>query len=326
MESEIRFPSFSTLVTLTVTSWPTVRTSLACATRRREISVTWTRPSTPPRSTNAPKSVIERTLARQDRAERRSSRGSRRGSSSMASRRRAARLTTTRRPSSAYSMTRKSNDWPTNSRRPGSSWRPTSIWETGQNARRPAGPADGHLEASLVAGKDLAEDRDPGLPGGTQLRLRAARAGELLREPDVGPGLDDHGVDPVADLLSIQLVEVHQRLGLGPDRDEDDVRRDAGDYPADGFPFLGPLAGGESRLEGGFECVTIRRLGGVDGGNGNGVCGHGRNSCPRDWDRRAVRRSAGTRIVPPPATGQPESVGTPPTAPKLRTHREVFLV
>ena len=139
MESEIRFPSFSTLVTLTDTSWPTVRASLACATRRREISVTWTRPSTPPRSTNAPKSVIERTLPVRTAPRTILSRISPR-LFSMASRMRAARLTTTRRPSSAYSMTRKSNDWLTNSRRPGSSWRPTSIWETGQNARGPPGP------------------------------------------------------------------------------------------------------------------------------------------------------------------------------------------
>ena len=61
MEREIRFPSFSTFVTLTWTSCPTVSASLACATLRREISVTWTSPSTPPRSTKAPKSVIERT-------------------------------------------------------------------------------------------------------------------------------------------------------------------------------------------------------------------------------------------------------------------------
>src|ERR1035438_2308133 len=57
MESEMRLPSPASFVTLTVTSWPTARTSFGCATRRREISVTWTRPSTPPRATNAPNSV-----------------------------------------------------------------------------------------------------------------------------------------------------------------------------------------------------------------------------------------------------------------------------
>src|ERR1043165_3830495 len=54
----MRLPPFSTLMTLTRTSCPTATTSFGLLTRRRLISETWRRPSTPPRSTNAPNGVM----------------------------------------------------------------------------------------------------------------------------------------------------------------------------------------------------------------------------------------------------------------------------
>ena len=60
-DSETRSRSRSTSRISTVTSWPTSTTSLACSMCFHESSETCTRPSTPPRSTNAPKLTIEDT-------------------------------------------------------------------------------------------------------------------------------------------------------------------------------------------------------------------------------------------------------------------------
>ena len=174
IDSEMRLPSPASFVTLTVTSWPTVRTSFGCATRRREISVTWTSPSTPPRSTNAPKSVSDRTrpvmtapssiFARVSAA-----------LASLSSLRRATRETTTRRPSSEYSITRKSKFLPTNSARPASSWRPRSICETGQNARRPCAPPMRTSKPPLL--------RDETLPATGIFASAAALSSAFVRWP-----------------------------------------------------------------------------------------------------------------------------------------------
>ncbi len=61
-ESETRSRSRSTSSTSTSTSWPTVTTSLGWSTCFHESSDTCTSPSTPPRSTNAPKFTIEETV------------------------------------------------------------------------------------------------------------------------------------------------------------------------------------------------------------------------------------------------------------------------
>ncbi|OUD85373.1 hypothetical protein BC477_13255 [Clavibacter michiganensis subsp. michiganensis] len=60
-DSETRSRSRSTSRISTVTSWPTSTTSLACSMCFQLSSETCTRPSTPPRSTNAPKLTIEET-------------------------------------------------------------------------------------------------------------------------------------------------------------------------------------------------------------------------------------------------------------------------
>ena len=61
-ESETRSRSRSTSSTSTSTSWPTVTTSWGWSTCFQLSSLTCTRPSTPPRSTNAPKFTIELTV------------------------------------------------------------------------------------------------------------------------------------------------------------------------------------------------------------------------------------------------------------------------
>ena len=53
--------SRSILSTSTLTGWPGCNTLVASATRVQLISLTCTKPSTPPRSTKAPKSLTERT-------------------------------------------------------------------------------------------------------------------------------------------------------------------------------------------------------------------------------------------------------------------------
>src|SRR5712692_4969816 len=53
----MRFPSFSTLMTFTRTCCPTETNSFGSVTRRRLISETCSRPSTPPRSMKAPNGV-----------------------------------------------------------------------------------------------------------------------------------------------------------------------------------------------------------------------------------------------------------------------------
>src|SRR3712207_1204336 len=60
-DSETRSRSMSTSRTSTVTSWPTSTTSLGWSMCFHETSDAYTRPSTPPRSTNAPKLTIEET-------------------------------------------------------------------------------------------------------------------------------------------------------------------------------------------------------------------------------------------------------------------------
>src|ERR1043165_3189490 len=55
----MRLPLFSTLMTLTRTCWPTCTTSLGLLTRRRDISETWSRPSTP-----APRGLLQRGQVR----------------------------------------------------------------------------------------------------------------------------------------------------------------------------------------------------------------------------------------------------------------------
>ena len=54
MPSETRFFLASNLSTLASSSWPTWTTSLGWRTRRQAMSVMCSRPSMPPRSTNAP--------------------------------------------------------------------------------------------------------------------------------------------------------------------------------------------------------------------------------------------------------------------------------
>src|SRR4029450_5040113 len=61
-DSDTRSRSRSTSSTSTSTSWPTWTTSLGWSTCFHESSDTCTRPSTPPRSTNAPKFTIEETV------------------------------------------------------------------------------------------------------------------------------------------------------------------------------------------------------------------------------------------------------------------------
>ena len=58
MPSETRFFSASNFSTLASSSWPTWTTSLGWRTRRQAMSVMCSRPSMPPRSTNAPYSVM----------------------------------------------------------------------------------------------------------------------------------------------------------------------------------------------------------------------------------------------------------------------------
>ena len=60
-DSETRSRSMSTSSTSTVTSWPTSTTSLGWSMCFQDSSDTCTRPSTPPRSTNAPKLTIDDT-------------------------------------------------------------------------------------------------------------------------------------------------------------------------------------------------------------------------------------------------------------------------
>ena len=60
-DSETRSRSRSTSRTSTVTSWPTSTTSHGWSMCFQDSSETWTRPSTPPRSTNAPKLTIDET-------------------------------------------------------------------------------------------------------------------------------------------------------------------------------------------------------------------------------------------------------------------------
>ncbi len=60
-DSETRSRSMSTSSTSTVTSWPTSTTSPGWSMCFQDSSDTCTRPSTPPRSTNAPKLTIEET-------------------------------------------------------------------------------------------------------------------------------------------------------------------------------------------------------------------------------------------------------------------------
>ena len=60
-DSETRSRSMSTSSTSTVTSWPTSTTSPGWSMCFQDSSDTCTRPSTPPRSTNAPKLTIEDT-------------------------------------------------------------------------------------------------------------------------------------------------------------------------------------------------------------------------------------------------------------------------
>src|SRR3712207_3246393 len=60
-DRETRSRSMSTSSTSTVTSWPTSTTSDGWSMCFQDSSETWTRPSTPPRSTNAPKLTIEDT-------------------------------------------------------------------------------------------------------------------------------------------------------------------------------------------------------------------------------------------------------------------------
>ena len=67
-DSETRSRSMSTSSTSTVTSWPTSTTSHGWSMCFQDSSETCTRPSTPPRSTNAPKLTIERDDALADLA------------------------------------------------------------------------------------------------------------------------------------------------------------------------------------------------------------------------------------------------------------------
>jgi len=84
--------------------------------------------------------------------------------------------TTTRRPSSVYSMIRKSKVCPTKAARAASSCRPTSIWETGQNARGPPAPPMATSNPPLL--------RETTFPSTGIFAAQAARSSALALRPD----------------------------------------------------------------------------------------------------------------------------------------------
>src|SRR5262245_12038005 len=116
------------------TCWPTASTSEGCAARWCPSSLTWIRPSTPPRSANAPKSRSDVTVARTVRPTASSFHvAAARAASSSASRSR--RETTTLRPPASMRVTRNRSRWPTYV---AGSPRRRSICDAGQKARTPA--------------------------------------------------------------------------------------------------------------------------------------------------------------------------------------------